>query len=336
LAACCCHPLDSKNAFCYLSDMGNGTEKIKADDADRLERVAFWLWEYTRRNHHYRRYVDVIHNYLERFDEIGELDNVLNFMGYENLQVLLSDPDFDLTDNFLTQELSRKHGEIYAKYLFKMGILLSKFNMRFGRVLRDYAEGLDTRKALKDLLDGKEVSFRSKDQYDQYAVMHLRNEWMMTVDGDAPNLNMVTVEKDADIKLDPTKVLTHGTELAKEANSLNIYNQMYRNASKGRRIDYDTKIQVYQLGAAGKDIKPSGDQKRFIMLWLWDQAHDPEDKGDQPKSFDEVFPLLKEHLHEGYLSTLCHEVTSRKSRTRGYYQTTEQCIRELAILPFTS
>lgn len=316
--------------------MEKQTEKIKADDADRLERVAFWLWEYTRRNHHYRRYVDVIHNYLERFDEIGELDNVLSFMGYDNLQVLLSDPDFDLTDNFLTQELSKKHGELYAKYLFKMCILLSKFNMRFGRVFKDYTEGLDTHKSLKDLLDGKEVSFRSKDQYDQYAVMHIRNEWMMTVDGDAPNLNMVTVENDADIKLDPTKVLTHGTELAKEANSLNIYNQMYRNASKGRGIDYDTKIQVYQLGAAGKDIKPSGDQKRFIMLWLWDQAHDPENKGDQPKSFDEVFPLLKEHLHEGYLSTLCHEVTSRKSRTRGYYQTTEQCIKELVILPFTS
>lgn len=331
-----CFDLDSENTFCYLSDMEKPTKTIKADDADRLDRIAFWLWEYTRRNHHYRRYVDVVYQYYNRFDEVGELENVLNYLGYDNIHTISSDPDFDLADNSLTRELSKKHGEVYAKYFYKMCFLFYKFNFRFGRPLKDYNDGLDSEKALKDLLDGKEVLFRSKDQYDHYAVIHLRNEWMMTVDGDVPNFNMAVVEDDSEIRVDPAKVLTHSSELAKEANTLKIYNNMYRDFSKGGYIDYDTKIQVYQLGAAGKDIKPTGDLKRFVMLWLWDQAHKPEEKGDPPKTFDEAFPLLKENLHEGYLSTLCHEVTSRKSRSRGYYQTTEKCIEELTIFPFKS
>lgn len=321
--------LDSTGGFCYLSNMAKQS-KADRDNIERLESIAFWLWEYTSRNPHYQRFMNVIMWYRVKFLEVGELENLDEYLGYDNVLKLMDDPEFTydtLKDNEFTRELSRKHGEFFGRAVFKLVFLMMKFNERFGRTPKDYDERMDTDEALGRLLDKQTVQFSSKDIFDQYAVMQLRNEWMLEIDGNSPNPNMIRFEDDSKIT-DHQKLITHREELSKEAGSFEIYDQMSKKASKGGRLNYDTKFQIYELGGAGKNFNPRSDTKRLAMLWLWDKAH-PE--GEPTKTFEEVLPLLKDRLKGWYLNDLPNDLLYRKSVIKGFYEVTEACIDSITV-----
>lgn len=309
------------------------------DNIERLESIAFWLWEYTRRNQHYRRYIDVIMWYRIQFHEVGELENLDNFCSYESVQRLMDESDSNpeiIKYNDFTRELTQKHGYFYGKAVFKILFLIMQFNKRFKRTAKDYEEGINTEEEIDKLLKGEKVSFLSKDQNDQYAVISLRKDWVIMVDGDTPNPNMIRFENDDVITINPSKIISHRKELSKEAASFEIYDQLSKNVSTTGRIDYETQLEIYELGGAGLDFDPRGDNMRLVMLWLWDKAHEPDDRDNPPKSFDEVYPLLKDRLHDGDLDNLTSDVLNRKSRIKGYYRTTEYCINNLTVLPLKS
>ncbi|MGE4470422.1 MAG: hypothetical protein AB7D47_09820 [Desulfovibrio sp.] len=313
--------------------------KADRDNIERLESIAFWLWQYTSRNRSYQRFINVITWYRVKFLEVDELENLDEYLGYDNVLKLMDDPEFTydtLKDNEFTRELSRKHGEFFGRAIFKLVFLMMKFNERFGREPKDYDERMDTDEALGKLLDDQTVTFSSKDKFDQYAVMQLRDEWMLEVEGDSPNPNMIRLEDDDKITIDPKKLTAHKEELSKEAGSFEIYDQISKKASKGGRLNYDTKLQIYELGGAGKHYDPKGDVMRLVMLWLWDKAHEGEEDGNEPKTLDEVLPLLKDRVKTGHLQNISYDAFFRKPRLRSYYQTTEHCINNLTVLPLKS
>ncbi|WP_027178886.1 hypothetical protein [Maridesulfovibrio bastinii] len=302
------------------------------DNIDRLETIAFWLWEYTRRNASYRRRVNVIYRIWDRFEEIGELDNLLELTLHDFVDDLKDEQEVDLTENWFTERLE-DYGEEYLRYYYKYIIISGSFARSFGRVLKDYDEGIDTEEVLELLLKGEEFSFRSSDKYDQYAVMWLRDKWVLSINGKSPTFFNSMLDDGDQIDSDPKQMVTHADDFAEELNGLNICKQLFENILSEEEIDYETKQQVYEFGGQGLNIDPNGDVMRLVVLWLWDKIHEGIERGDQPKSFDEIYPLLKERLREGYLVNVSYDSLFKRGRIRNYYEVTKYCIENLTVLP---
>jgi hypothetical protein len=64
-------------------------QKSDRDNIERLESIAFWLWQYTSRNRSYQRFINVITWYRGKFLEVDELENLDTFLGYDNVQKLM-------------------------------------------------------------------------------------------------------------------------------------------------------------------------------------------------------------------------------------------------------
>ncbi|MBI4805527.1 MAG: hypothetical protein HY795_09855 [Desulfovibrio sp.] len=294
-------------------------KKVLRFDSHRIRSVAFWFWEYQRRNPAYRHFSHVIENYRAYFDELGELEVI------ESEEVCKGfDADaFDMEDpnpksHPYTLHLEERYGKKARLSFCRLSFLTEAVRRRFHRLYRNAYIGLNTGEALAAVLKGKSVAFESKDHIDINALLRSYYKWAMSIDDDAPNHYMADLDKTAGILLDHKQALKDPEQVMLELHAVKIFNATIDSIFSNKRISDETLEAVYKLCLSGDHIV-SADMTRLIILWMWDKAHESDD--NNPLSFDEVHEILKEaiplkHRHNDKIATLLQ----KRQRLFEYYE----------------
>ncbi|MEL7640021.1 MAG: hypothetical protein AAGU21_10300 [Solidesulfovibrio sp.] len=294
-------------------------KKVLRFDSHRIRSVAFWFWEYQRRNPAYRHFSHVIENYRAYFDELGELEVIESeegCKGFNSDSIDMEDPN---PKNHPYALYLEEQYEVKARIaFFRLSCLEEAVRRRFHRLYRNAYIGLNTEEALDAILNGKSVKFESKDHADINALLRSYYKWAMSIDDDAPNHYMSDLDKTSGILLDHKQALKDPEQVMLELHAVKIFNATIDSIFSNKRISDETLEAVYKLCLSGDHIV-SADMTRLILLWMWDKAH--EDDEDNPLDFDEVHELLKKaiplkHRHNDKIATLLQ----KRQRLFEYYE----------------
>lgn len=322
---------------CYEQGMGmnqkNSQTKEKIDDVERIKRVAFWYWEYMRRNTLYRRYCDTINKYNEYFKKIDVYDYMQSkeYLDEMTEYVSIHDEKEDLKNTPFRKYLEKHHGKKAGLIFFKYGFLANGYDIKFGRIYKYYSLGLNSYDAFENLLNGNIVKFSTDDIADISAISKLNKNWSITIEDEDPSLFYFDYQKFDNIKIKPEALLNDPSRIGLEAHALHLNNKAVNSLFEKQNIDTDTLSSVYKLSLAGKHIN-SSDVMRLAMLWIWDQASEHDKQNS--REFFEVYPSLKAKIEEYSMADgVWEEILTRKARVAGYYQATKNCIQNLTVTP---
>lgn len=322
--------------------MAKKSEKAPLDDTDRLKNVAFWYWEYMRRNPLYRRYCNVIDRYDNFFKSIGVYDYMQSKEYLDEMSEYTSTHDEreELRYTPFRLRLERDHGERAGLLFFKYGFLSLGFENKFGRIYKYCTDGIDADALINKLLTDEDVSFSTENVADIAALVKLNGQWLITVDGFTPDTFCYDLQRSNEVKISPKAILEEPGKVGLEVYALNLINKAVESQFEKQRVSLETMGSVYKLSLAGKHIN-STDAMRLAMLWMWDKAH--ENGGKEPLPFDQVYRLLKEiilskHAVEDGKETggVWDQILYRKPRIREYYASTEHCISQPTVIPLKS
>lgn len=310
------------------------SDKPKVDETDRLKRIAFWYWEYMRRNPLYRRYCVVIERYQDFFKSLG----VFEYMeSREYLEMMTSyvaahDDEDELRNNPFKVRLDTEFGAEAGMKYWKYGFLSYGFEKHFGRIYKHHSIGLDAEETLNKLLSGKDVAFSVKGAAEISALVKLNGSWMISIDEMQPSNFLYNLEKSTSIKIDPKAILNNPEKVGLEVHALNMINKAVESLFGKQHLDEETLKSVYKLSLSGKHIN-SADAMRLAMLWMWDKAHEKDAAHPQP--FEAVYPLLKQKVEAaGGVGGTWEQIVTRRKRIVEYYAATDFCIQNHTITSF--
>ena len=312
--------------------MAKDSTKTLLDGSDRLQRIAFWYWEYMRRNPLYQRYCAVIETYNDYFKDIGiyEFMQTREFLDEMAEYVSTHDDEEDLKYTPFRRRVEKSHGEYASLKVFKYGFLSCGFENNFGRIYKHCLDGLDSDEALGYLLRDNDVEFLTKNPADLSALLKLNGEWLLTVDEMTPDTFSFDFQRTGNIKISPQGVTKSPSKVGLEVQALNMINKAVESLFKKQNIEGETLQAVYKLCLEGKHIN-SSDVMRLAMVWLWDKAHETSES--TPASFDDVYPLLKAKVEaSGKTDGAWEQIMTRRKRIMGYYEMTDFCIKNRVIM----
>ena len=306
--------------------MATKTNIPPQDDVDRLKKIAFWYWEYTRRNQLYIRYCDVITKYDDYFKSLGVYDFMQSKKYLDEISeyVTTHDDPEELKYTPFRRRLEKEHGEEAGRRFFKYGFLSCGFEEKFGRIYKHYSIGMNTEEALSGSLAGEYFSFSSGNPADFAALIKLNESWLITIDDFEPTTFSYDITRAKNISTDPNTILDNPDKLSLEVHAINLINKAVESLFEEQHVSDETLQAVYKLSIAGRRFN-STDLMRLAMLWLWDKAH--KDRLN-PTPFEEVYPLLKAKITErgSDIAGNWDQLTQRPSRVRDYYAMTDYCI----------
>jgi hypothetical protein len=315
--------------------MAKDSAKTLLDGSDRLQRIAFWYWEYMRRNKLYKRYCAVIEAYNDYFKDIGIYESMQTreFLNEMAEYVSSHDDKEDLKYTPFRRRLEKSHGKAAGLIFFKYGFLSCGFENNFGRIYKNNSIGLSSDKAFEDILKDSNVEFATRDPADLSALLKLNGEWLLTVDEMTPDNFSFDFQRTGNIKINPQGVVMSPSKVGLEIQALNIINKAVESLFKKQNIEGETLQAVYKLCLEGKHIN-SSDVMRLAMVWLWDKAHEASESTSA--SFDDVYPLLKAKVEEsGKTDGAWEQIVTRRKRIQGYYEVTDFCIKNRVIMSLT-
>lgn len=312
--------------------MTSKKRNISQADIIRLKGIAFWYWEYMRRNPLYIRYCDVIKRYDDYFKSIGVYDFMQSKEFLEEISEYVSthEDSEDLKYMPLRRRLERDHGEKAGIIYFKYGFLGYAFEEKFGRIYKDPSEGIDTKKALEAVMAGKKILFSADNARDISALTKLNGSWLISVDDTTPKSYFYDLPRIQNIKIDPEGILHDPEKIGLEVYALNLITKAVESLFEEQKIADETLQSVYNLNFAGKTLR-NADISRLAALWLWDKAHE---KGRQnPAAFKEIYPLLKAKLNDKKRTIVGNweQQDLKANRIRTHYEMTDYCIRHRTI-----
>ena len=312
--------------------MATKTNIPPQDDVDRLKGIAFWYWEYTRRNPLYIRYCDVINVYDDYFKSLGVYDFMQSkeYLDETSGYVTTHDEPEDLKFTPFRRRLENDFGEEAGKIYFKYGCLGCGFEKHFGRIYKHYSIGINTEEALSKTLVGNNFSFCSENPTDFAALVKLNETWLITIDDFEPSTFSYDVQRAKNISTNPSTVLENPEKLSLEVHALSLIKRAVESLFGEQHVPDETLQAVYKLSIAGRRFN-STDLMRLAMLWLWDKAHEKD--AANPALFEEIYPLLKAKITDTG-STLVgnwDQLIQRPGRARDYYAMTDYCIQHHTI-----
>jgi len=312
--------------------MTSKQRNVSQADINRLKGIAFWYWEYMRRNPLYIRYCDVIKRYDDYFKSIGVYEFMQSKEFLEEISEYTSthEDSEDLKYMPIRRRLERDHGEKAGKIYFKYGFLGYAFEEKFGRIYKDPSEGLDTEKALEAMMVGKNISFLADNVPDISALIKLNGSWLISVDDTTPKSYFYDLPRIQNIQIDPKGVLDDPGRVGLEVYAVNLITKAVESFFEEQKISGETLQSVYLLSCSGKYLK-SPAISRLAALWLWDKAHEKDRQN--PATFKEVYPLLKAKLNDKKrtIAGNWEQQALNATRVRTHYEMTDYCIRNRTI-----
>jgi hypothetical protein len=341
-------------------------EELVLDDADRIKKLAFWYWEYLRRNTCYKKYSDAIKKYrqdlrsegCENLDKIEVDSNKLFSDGTRQ------DFGFDFSKLTHLKQLRFKYGHDLGKIIFMYVSLMRRFKKKFGRNYKDHLVGMNTDETLGLLLSGKTVQFATNNANDISALLRLADEWSMLeqylIRDEAKcrlsnecifQVKVGKINSHNALRSDIDKISKHMQSFCENKNDVNIdlglikkdpknaALQMYalslikdvqESVSQKNRIDDEVLKPVYRLLFSGKHIK-TPDDTRLVALWLWDKAR--EQNAENPDHFDDVYSILRQRINdkESDIAGNWEQTLSKPNRIRQHFEMTDFCIENRLV-----
>jgi len=299
-------------------------------DSDRIQGIAFWFWEYQRRNPAYRRFSFIIEVYRHYFDELGELEFIESVEGVNQFVSDAYEMDDPNPMNYpYAIHLGEKYGIQTRRCFCKLSFLIEAVRRRFHRVYRPCFVGIDSNEALSSSIQSKQQPFKSCDHSDINALLRSYYKWAMRIDDDIPNHYMSDLDKTSGIHLNHEQALNNPEQVMHELHAVRIFNTTFESIFSKQRISDETLEAVYKLCLAGKHIV-SSDTTRIIILWMWDKAHEADE--DNPLDFDSVHQLLKDYLSTRKIGNdRIATLLANKKRLSNYYK--QLCLKIKTMNP---
>jgi len=312
--------------------MTSKKRNVSQADINRLKGIAFWYWEYMRRNPLYIRYCDVITEYDDYFKSLGVYDYMQSkeYLDEMSEYVATHDDSEDLKYTPFRRRLEKEHGEEAGRRFFKYGFLSYGFEGKFGRIYKHCSVGIDSDEVLEGLISGKDVLFKTNIVADLAALTKLNGSWLITVDDFTPDTFTFDLKRSKNIKIDPNGILDDPERVGLEVYALNIINKAVESLFEEQKVADATLQSVYTLSLAGKRFNKA-DLTRLAALWLWDKAHEKDRQ--KPAPFKEVYPLLKAKLNDKHRVIVGNweQQALKANRVRAHYAMTDYCIRHHTI-----
>ena len=346
--------------------MDESNSKVWHDNADRLKKIAFWYWEYVRRNSLYKKYSVLIRNYHKILHSKG-LAAYINPPG-EFDKTYADDPLRDLGRDWMSisyrDRLIIKHGNEVGRILLRYTSLMSGFKKHFGRNYKDHEIGLDTSDALESLLLGKNVFFETNDAFDVLAVLNFSkqgalferylnkklcsqqmNVSIMTQIKSVGEKSRAVIQNEIDhlsrrmeafysdndnIRIDATLNTKRAASIGHEIHVLSTLKKIAQTGPWNHRLDVEVMSSIYVAALSGKQLK-SASETRLIALWLWDKAH--EENELIPAPFKDVYRIFKDKLNNKKedIAKSWEQAMQRPGRVRKNYELTEFSIKNCTV-----
>jgi len=309
------------------------TQSIPKDGYDRLKNIAFWHWEYQRRNPEYRRWCEVIERFILYFDDIGEWEYMCSEEFARKLKEYYSDPQYDdaIMDNPYCRHLEGEHGKEARRAFIKWSLLGFQFDRKFKRIFRDASVGMDVEEALSQALKEAPVSFEVESLADMTAMLKMHNEWIVQIDGNAPSHVLAFGETNATMPINPDVPLDRLANIGHEAQVLNMLHKALFEEHGEQVLDEATPNAAYQLSIAGKHINNS-DLVRLAVLWMWDRAFEAN-PDDLDAGFMDAYEQVTAKIEEAGMGgeKPFSQFLSRRKRIQGYFSATDRCIKDMYV-----
>lgn len=309
-----------------------------ADAIDKVKNLAFWQWEYQRRNQKYREYSEAM--------TVLDLDLIDSGVSayfaredYVELVTKYQDPSEPFSYyNMIKDNFSK----CVLDYFYKWCILRQKFAANFMRRPKHYMNGEET--CYEMLLCS--ISRRKKCNYDiqKYsgydacyldelsdllALLSYREQWDILIDGKVPpKVDFLTM---FNFPYVPTSNATESTDIGSQIRSLAFLYDFTRTHHPQSDELCET---IYRLAIAGRKINPADEMRTFLLI-LWDEM-DRIGCFDR-KTFNHYYAdVLKMIDAKGAEHSIWKQVASHKSRIYKYFQTTCRCIEDMRVYPLKS
>lgn len=309
-----------------------------ADAVDKIKNIAFWQWEYQRRNQKYRDYSEAT--------TILQLDladaGVADFFARKDYVELVNKYQ-DSSEPFAHYNMIKDNfPDCVVDYLCKWSILNQKFTDKFMRRSKHYVNGEETcyEMLLNFIARGEKCNYDVK-KYSGYdecyleelddllALLAYRKQWGILMDGKIPP------KHDFFTKLNtpyiPTNDATRSPDVGLEIRSLSFlcdFTVVHHSLT-----DELCEI-IYKLAIAGRKINPADEMRTFLLI-LWDEM---ERVGSfDIKTFNHYYSdVLKMIDENGADHSIWNQVATHKSRIYKYFKTTCQCIEDMRVYPLKS
>lgn len=225
----------------YAAVITPNTRIAPQDDVDRLKGIAFWYWEYMRRNPLYIRYCDVFNCYHNYFESLGVYEYMQSkeFLDEMSEYVSTHDTREELKNFPFRKRLEKEFGDEAGKRTFKYGCLSCGFENHFERIYKHYSIGIDTEKVLNDELSGKIFPFTTDNPADIAALVKLNGSWLITVDDFQPDTFCYDIKRAQSIKVNPNGVINQLGKVNREFQALNMINMAVEAMFKEQKIPDD-------------------------------------------------------------------------------------------------
>jgi hypothetical protein len=306
--------------------------------AERLENLAFWYWEYLRRNPVYiewscamNRLTNHLSQYPETMAEVLSADKWLAKINTGPEDKTWQDVKFSPERKVIEERHGKRAGEIYHKY----NIFCVSFGSRFKRTYRTFDEGMDTEECLKLVFNRKDdISFKPIHISDVAALLNLHDDWMVGLGGYEPNYMGLLTYQHATLPIGPeiTTEMHHKACLEYEVINLMCKAIDYWGIQEPT-VDEETASATIELLTELKSVN-TANVMRLAMLWLWDRMLEDYDESlDSDELFKKHWGVLKDRANAAGLNEApWNQIYDKKKRVHTAFLNTIDCIMQVKII----
>lgn len=300
--------------------------------------LAFWYWEYQRRNPAYIRWVSNLDRlwselepYVDTLDELSSPDSMVDMIAYEREATTLQ----ERKHNPFRQVMEDRHGAEAGLNSYRYGQLNNKCEQRFKRSHLSPEYGVDTEELLQYVLGQEhEVNYKYNEISFVSALLNMHNDWIVTIDGQEPSHITMLLHPFVTLPIGPhvTTEIHQKATLEYEvlhfmSNAMDIWD--FNNPE----VDEETADAALEL-LTDLDNVNTANTMRLAMLWLWDRIEeDDDDSLDFDSKFQKHWGVLKDRANSvGLTEAPWNQIYDKKKRVLTALQNTNDCIMQMKII----
>ena len=309
--------------------------------AERLENLAFWYWEYQRRNPEYQKWSETIDRFMDDLEKCAEaLAEMSSPKGLvDMIEFERSNPTIqDFRKSKFIKRIESEFGKETARTLYRYSMLNQKFERRFKRSATYHGYGMDSEEALQLVLDGKEPVFKPFDLADVAALLGMHNEWVVQMNGRDPSQTFSMIAEYVTVPIGPHIPIDVFKKASLECEVLYLLSQAaaFWNDDKPA-LDEEVSESVLDLLEDLKGVN-TANIMRLAMLWLWDRINGDDDPSlDFDGKFKKHWGSLKSRAdNAGMIEKPWNQIYGKKNRIMKAFESTNYSIQNMTITDLNS
>lgn len=312
--------------------------KPQQTKAERLENLAFWYWEYQRRNPVYRRWSEVLSHYEKlmdpyqsTLDEATTPDAMIELLKYNDQVTDWQGIKFNPTRAFVEE----RHGKKAGKLFYKFDIFSIRFEYKFKRMPLTCDLGYPSEVLLQRVLDRDEgLNFKPLDIADVSTLLNIHNDWIVRVAGYEPTHLNILRHREVTIPVGPNITFEEHQKATLEYEVLHLMSKAIDIWDINEPVvDEETADAALEL-LSDLDSVNTANIMRLAVLWLWDRMEEDDDESlDFDAKFKKHWGVLKDRANSAGLDEApWNQIYDKKKRVLTALLNTNDCIMQMKII----